>query len=75
MFINETVVVILQNETDSMSGRSWFRAVAANKEAAKQWVQNEVDHKHESGHQYAQGKTADWWIEYGTFSLKTVPVH
>jgi hypothetical protein len=71
----ETVVVIIQNDTDSMVGRSWFRAVAKDEAAAKQWIQDEVDHKHDNGNRYAQGQTADWWIQYRTFDLKTVTVH
>jgi len=64
------VIVILQSSPDSMSGAQWFRAVAIDEEAAKRWVQDEVDHKHGNGHQYMEGKTADWWInEYPAFKL------
>lgn len=71
----ETVVIIQKHNTDSHSGRSSFAAVAKDVLSAKQWIQDEVDHKHDNGNRYVQGKDADWWIQYGTFSLNTVVVH
>lgn len=51
-----------------------FLAVAIDEEAAKCWIQDEVDGKHSSSHQYMTGKSADWWIKYGTFSITSVEV-
>lgn len=64
------VIVIMQQSPDSWNGTSHYRAVAIDEEAAKRWVQDEVDQKHGNGHLYMQGKTADWWInEYPVFKL------
>lgn len=69
------VVVIKRHTTDSWAGPPpIFVAVAENEYAAKQWIQDEVDGKHNSGCSYASGQSADWWIEYGTFSLMWVEV-
>lgn len=71
-----TVVVIFRNDTGSYSGKSTFVAVAKTEDAAKQWIQDEVDGKHHEGRsQYARGMTVEQWLQYGTFSLRTVPVH
>ncbi len=72
---NNTVVVILRGNPESYNGRESFAAVAADETAAKQWIQDEVDHKHDNGNMYARGKSADWWLQYGSFRLITVPVH
>jgi hypothetical protein len=71
----ETVIVIEQHDVDSMNGFAVFRALATDVTAAKRWIQDEVDGKHKAGHRYMQGKDADWWIQYGTFSLKETQVH
>jgi hypothetical protein len=71
------LVVIKKYDTDSWnSAPAQFMAVALDEEAAKRWIQDEVDGKHRSdGYQeYALGHDADWWIAYGTFRLSTVQV-
>lgn len=69
------MVVVKRHQTDTYhAGPPVFCVVAVNERAAKQWIQDEVDGKHNSGNRYAQGKDADWWIEYGTFSLTKVDV-
>lgn len=69
------VIVILQSDPASSQGGSSFKAVALDREAALRWVQDEVDQKHDTGHQYMQGKNAEWWInEYPVFELRTVDV-
>ena len=70
------VVVIERHVVDSYSGPPpMFCAVAVDEVAAKLWIEDEVDGKHKSGHRYAEGKTADWWIQYGTFSLTPTEVY
>lgn len=64
-----TVTLIMRHDTDSYNGRSSMAAIASDEAAAKRWIQDEVDGKHGPGWTYMQGKDADWWIEYGTFSL------
>lgn len=69
MNTRHTVIVVMRNNVDSYNGSSHFVAVAVDKEAAKRWIQDEVDGKHRGARQYAQGNSADWWIETGIFSL------
>lgn len=69
-----TAIVIKAHETESYNaGPGRFCAVAKDEEAAKRWIQDEVDRKHGET-AYMQGKDADWWIEYGAFSLTEVEV-
>ena len=70
-----TVTVIHHRDVDSYTGLSIFVAVAADEDAARQWIQDEVDGRHTSGNQYMKGQSADWWIQYGTFSLTSIEVH
>lgn len=64
------VVLIKRHVTDSWNPPPPVCvAVAADEDAAKRWIQDEVDGKHESTHSYMKGKDADWWIKYGTFTL------
>lgn len=71
-----STVVVKRHETDSWNaGPPVFCVVASSEGAAKAWIQDEVDGKHDdSGHRYAQGKDADWWLKYGTFSITPVEV-
>lgn len=69
------VYVIKRHETDSWNaGPPVFCAVAGSQESALRWIQDEVDHKHDSGHRYMQGKPAQRWVDYGTFSIKETEV-
>lgn len=69
------VVVVRRHVVDSWNvPPPEICAVAIDIEAAKQWIQDEVDHKHDYSNTYMQGKNADWWIEYGIFSLLVVEV-
>lgn len=70
-----TVVAIWYHELNSWNGRDHIMAVAENDEAAMRWLQDEVDEKHSNGTSYMQGETAQWWINYGTFSLKPMELH
>lgn len=64
------VIVVMQSDPSSYVGTSAFCTVAIDKEAAKRWIQDEVDQKHGNSHLYMQGKTADWWInDYPVFKL------
>ena len=66
----EQLYVIKRHQTDSYNaGPPVFLGVAATPEAAKLWIQNEVDGLHNTSHTYAKGYSVDWWIEYGTFSI------
>jgi hypothetical protein len=71
-----TVIAIKKHDRDSLNANNPILiAVAKDKTAAMQWIQDEVDHKHpESGTSYMQGKSVGWWVEYGTFSLTTMEV-
>lgn len=67
------VIVVERNVTDSWNAPPpVFLAVAKSENAAKKWIQDEVDGHHNTSHSYMQGKDADWWIAQGTFSLKSV---
>lgn len=68
------VIVIKRHQVDSWNGVSTFLTVAVDEDAAIRWIQDEVDHKHGSGHTYAEGKSALWWINYGTFSIDRIDV-
>lgn len=69
------IYVVQHHTVDSWNGPPpTFAAVGIDEEAAKVWIQDEVDGKHQSSHSYAQGHTADWWLEYGAFSIKKVEV-
>jgi hypothetical protein len=69
------IVVIERCATETWAGPPpVLAAVASDEEAAKRWIQDEVDGKHNSGHSYASGHSAEWWIEYGTFRLSDMEI-
>lgn len=70
------VYVVNRYHTDSWnSPPPSMRAIADSFETAKRWIQDEVDGKHkDSNWSYMEGKDADWWLAYGTFSIKEVNV-
>lgn len=69
------VVVIKRHSTDG-SAAPIFMAVASDMDSAKRWIQDEVTDggPHGTGHTYMQGKSPDWWINYGVFSLTSMEV-
>lgn len=68
------MVVVKKHQTESWNpGPPLFCVVATDEGAAKRWIQDEVDGKHDpSFSSFAKGKTADWWLAYGTFSITPV---
>lgn len=71
---NNSIIVIKTYNPDSMNSVSHFAALAVNEEAAKRWIQDEVDDLH-GVHGYMKGKSADWWIENRYFSLHPTKIH
>ena len=69
------VILIQRHDPDSWHSIAHYAAVAVDIDAAMKWIQDEVDQKHDSGHRYMQGETAEWWLAYGTFTLSTVTLH
>jgi hypothetical protein len=69
------VIAILHGDPDNWNASAPFlAAVAESEEAAKRWIADETEGRHESGHRYMTGKSPDWWIDYGVFILKPVEV-
>jgi len=70
------VIVIEKHDVNSWNYiMPVFQAICSDEDVAKKWIQDEVDGKHpNSGTRYMRNKDADWWIKYGTFSLRSVEI-
>jgi hypothetical protein len=65
------VMAIRKTDPSSMQGTSFVVALAADYEAARQWIAEETK---KSG--YAPGKSVDFWLdEYPVFSIIGMTVH
>lgn len=67
----QKIIFIYRQSPDSLNSIPYVVAAARDRNAAVQWIQDEVDGKHkESHHTYMQGKDAEYWLtEYPVFKL------
>ena len=69
------IIIINYCDTNSWQSTPTMVAAAVDEDAAMRWVQDEVDGKHNSGVAYAQGTSAQWWIDHRTFRLNSVKLN